>query len=200
MPGTTDTKDDNSVDDSAYVQNTRHLERRLRALETEKQILQAERSRLEKETQTLRTELEKLMIHIGYSNNQKIDIIKKYINDNGVNKTVVISPIKFPFIKPFESDDIEYLHLIDYPIFYRLLQEINPNTLIVLNECLRTQDRNCLHYNCIRHFLNQTSHQLIFNQLPIIDTQEDFMILFDFDTQSRWKRTKFNLELIKKNL
>ena len=60
MPGTTDTKNEGSVDDSAYLQNTRHLERRLRALETEKQILQAERSRLEKETQTLRTELEKL--------------------------------------------------------------------------------------------------------------------------------------------
>ncbi|MHA2265935.1 MAG: proteasome-activating nucleotidase [Candidatus Thorarchaeota archaeon] len=49
------------MDDSSYTENyTRHLERRLRALETEKQILQAERSRLEKETQTLRTELEKL--------------------------------------------------------------------------------------------------------------------------------------------
>ncbi|MHA1942927.1 MAG: hypothetical protein ACW96M_00890, partial [Candidatus Thorarchaeota archaeon] len=61
MPGTTDAKDDGSVDESAYSQSyTRHLERRLRALETEKQILQAERSRLEKETQTLRTELEKL--------------------------------------------------------------------------------------------------------------------------------------------
>lgn len=60
MPGTTDTKNEGSVDDSAYLQNTRHLERRLRAVETEKQILQAERSRLEKETQTLRTELEKL--------------------------------------------------------------------------------------------------------------------------------------------
>lgn len=61
MPGTTDVKDEGSVDDSAYSQSyTRHLERRLRALETEKQILQAERSRLEKETQTLRTELEKL--------------------------------------------------------------------------------------------------------------------------------------------
>ncbi|MFX1578162.1 MAG: hypothetical protein ACFFBJ_00835, partial [Promethearchaeota archaeon] len=61
MPGTTDAKDESSVDDSTYSQSyTRHLERRLRALETEKQILQAERSRLEKETQTLRTELEKL--------------------------------------------------------------------------------------------------------------------------------------------
>ncbi|MBN2229937.1 MAG: proteasome-activating nucleotidase [Candidatus Thorarchaeota archaeon] len=61
LPGTTDAKDEGSVDDSTYSQSyTRHLERRLRALETEKQILQAERSRLEKETQTLRTELEKL--------------------------------------------------------------------------------------------------------------------------------------------
>ncbi len=60
MPGTTDAKKD-GIDDSSYTENyTRHLERRLRALETEKQILQAERSRLEKETQTLRTELEKL--------------------------------------------------------------------------------------------------------------------------------------------
>ena len=61
MPGTTDAKKNGSVDDTTYTQNyTRHLERRLRALETEKQILHAERSRLEKETQTLRTELEKL--------------------------------------------------------------------------------------------------------------------------------------------
>ena len=60
MPGTTDAKKD-GIDDSSLTENyTRHLERRLRALETEKQILQAERSRLEKETQTLRTELEKL--------------------------------------------------------------------------------------------------------------------------------------------
>ncbi len=61
MPGTADAKKDGSIDDSTYSQSyARQLERRLRALETEKQILHAERSRLEKETQTLRTELEKL--------------------------------------------------------------------------------------------------------------------------------------------
>jgi len=61
LPGITDAKKEGSVDDSTYTETyTRHLERRLRALETEKQILHAERSRLEKETQTLRTELEKL--------------------------------------------------------------------------------------------------------------------------------------------
>ncbi len=61
MPGSTDTKKNGEVEDETYSQSyARHLERRLRALETEKQILQAERGRLEKETQTLRTELEKL--------------------------------------------------------------------------------------------------------------------------------------------
>ena len=61
MPGSTDTKKESDVEDSTYSESyTRHLERRLRALETEKQILHAERTRLEKETQTLRTELEKL--------------------------------------------------------------------------------------------------------------------------------------------
>ncbi|MHA1905778.1 MAG: proteasome-activating nucleotidase [Candidatus Thorarchaeota archaeon] len=60
MP-TTDAKKEGSVEDETYSQSyTRHLERRLRALETEKQILQAERGRLEKETTTLRAELEKL--------------------------------------------------------------------------------------------------------------------------------------------
>ena len=57
----TDAKNEGSVEDESYSQSyTRHLERRLRALETEKQILQAERGRLEKETTTLRAELEKL--------------------------------------------------------------------------------------------------------------------------------------------
>ncbi len=61
MPGSTEAKKEETIDDSTYAQTyTRHLERRLRALDTEKQILQAERSRLEKEAQTLRTELEKL--------------------------------------------------------------------------------------------------------------------------------------------
>jgi proteasome regulatory subunit len=61
MPGSTDAKKESGVEDSSYSESyTRHLERRLRALETEKQILHAERTRLEKETQTLRTELEKL--------------------------------------------------------------------------------------------------------------------------------------------
>ena len=87
-----------------------------------------------------------------------------------------------------------------YRTFYRLLQEINEQTLIVVNECLRTQNRYDLTYNCIRNFLNQTHHQLVFQQLPQIDTVEDFMILFDFATRSQWKREPFNADLVRQRV
>jgi hypothetical protein len=45
--------------------------------------------------------------------------------------------------------------------------------------------------------LNQTKHQLVFQQLPLIDSREDFMILFDMDTHSRWKRQPFDAAMIR---
>lgn len=135
------------------------------------------------------------MIYIGLHN--KAQIIEQYVRDNQISHIHLISPIKFPLKLDIETDYIDYEHAIDYPIFYRLIQEVGDTHLIVLNECLRTQNRYDLTYNCIRHFLNQTSHQLIFNQLPLIDSIDDFMILFDFDSKSMWKREKFNLNLIK---
>lgn len=74
-----------------------------------------------------------------------------------------------------------------YVYFYRLLQEINNDVLLVINECLRTKNRYDLTYNCIRNFLNQTKHQIIFQYLPIIESFNDFFTLFDFDTRSKWK-------------
>jgi len=137
------------------------------------------------------------MIYIGIHN--KAQIIEQYVRDNQISHIYLISPMKFPLKLDIETDYIDYEHAIDYPIFYRLIQEVGDTHLIVLNECLRTQNRYDLTYNCIRHFLNQTSHQIIFNQLPLIDGIDDFMILFDFDSKSMWKREKFNLNLIKSN-
>jgi len=137
------------------------------------------------------------MIYIGYDNEQKRIQIEHYRSAHDVHKVVVISADDFPLpIK--ESDQVNYSDAIMYVTFYRLLQEIDDRTLIVINECLRTQNRYDLTYNCIRNFLNQTSHQLIFQQLPQIDTREDFMILFDFDTHSRWRRRPFDPFLIRK--
>ena len=70
--------------------------------------------------------------------------------------------------------------IIQYKFYYRLLQEIGKDTLLVVNECLRMQNRYDLTYNCLRLFLQQTPHALVFQYLPIIDTIADFMVLFDF--------------------
>ena len=135
------------------------------------------------------------MIFIGLDANQKRAEISRYVAANGISKLVVISADEFPL--PVEgADQIKYSDVIMYVTFYRLLQQIDKQTLVVLNECLRTQNRYDLAYNCIRNYLNQTDHQLIFQLLPQIDTHDDFMVLFDWDTKSRWKRRGFDPYLV----
>lgn len=131
------------------------------------------------------------MIYLGSTKSHKNEIINKYCEENDIKKVFILSPQKFYFHCSFQNHEfIEYSDIIKYVYFYRLLQEIDKNVLVVVNECLRTQNRYELTYNCIRNFLNQTSHQIIFQYLPIIDTSDDFFILFDFDTRSKWKREK----------
>lgn len=136
------------------------------------------------------------MIYLGYASTHKAAAIADYQVAHAIQKTVVISHKRFPLTIP-DADQIDYNEVIMYRTYYRLLQEIDANTLVVINECLRTQNRYDLTYNCIRNYLNQTAHVLVFQTLPQIDTPEDFMILFDFATQSRWKRQHFDPELIR---
>ncbi len=136
------------------------------------------------------------MIYIGLADEQKRIEIERYRAEYGVEKAIVISADDFPLPVP-DTHQVKYSDVIMYVTFYPLLQEITTQTLIVLNECLCTQNRYDLSYNCIRNYLNLTDHQLIFQQLPQIDTQDDFMILFDFDTRSRWKRRSFDPYLIR---
>lgn len=138
------------------------------------------------------------MIFIGYDDPEKLIEIERYRAVHDIGKVVVISANEFPLPVP-DSDIITYADVIMYVTFYRLLQEIDSRTLIVINECLRVQNRYDLTYNCIRNYLNQTGHQLIFQQLPQIDERDDFMVLFDFDTRSRWKRQKFDPALVRDN-
>lgn len=137
------------------------------------------------------------MIYLGLHNQDKDRRAAEYCADSAIEKVIILAPAKFALPCSFANHEtIEWAEIIQYKFFYRLLQEINDRTLVVVNECLRTQNRYDLTYNCIRHFLNQTPHQLIFQYLPIIDSIEDFMILFDFDTRSRWKRERFSAELL----
>lgn len=137
-----------------------------------------------------------MAIYLGHAEAEKRRIIAEYQAAHAIRKTVVIAPERFPLTIP-GADQVRYADVIMYVTFYRLLQEIDEHTLIVLHECLRTQNRYDLAYNCIRNYQNQTPHSLVFQALPQIDEAEDFMILFDFATQSRWKRRHFDAELIR---
>jgi len=131
------------------------------------------------------------MIFLGLTPAQKNAEITRYCKAHDIDKVFFLSPEKFRFPVTVEHEYVEWADIIMYRHYYRLIQEIGPNTLVVVNECLRTQNRHELTYNCIRNFMNQTTHQLIFQYLPLIDTFDDFMILFDFDTRSRWKRERW---------
>ena len=77
-------------------------------------------------------------------------------------------------------DRISFDGTIEYRNFYPWLREIDGSSVLVLDEPLRHERRSLLHYNCIRHYVNQAGAVLIFSYLPIISNSEDFMILFDF--------------------
>ncbi len=131
------------------------------------------------------------MIFLGLDDAAKDAEIVRTCAEHGITKVVILSPSKYRRPCSFPAHEhVEWADVITYVFYYRLLQEIGPSTLVVVNECLRTQNRYELAYNCIRLFLAQTPHVLVFQYLPLIDTFDDFAALFDLDTKSRWKREK----------
>jgi len=138
------------------------------------------------------------VIALGYRDSDKREAIRAYCMAHAIRQTIVISANAFP-LELDGAEHVPYSEVIMYRTFYPLLQKIDKDTLVVVNECLRNQNRYDLAYNCIRNYLNQTPHALVFQQLPQIDSQEDFMILFDFATQSRWKRIHFDPDLVAAN-
>ena len=147
------------------------------------------------------------MIHLDDA--AKAAVVAAFCKAHAIRKVYVLSPTRFrPSFAaehmtdpPTQGDGrnglyVDWPDLILYRYYYKLLQEVDGSTLVVVNECLRTQNRNDLTYNCIRNYLNQTPHVLVFQHLPIIDTIEDFMVLFDFATRSRWKREPFRPDLL----
>jgi len=125
------------------------------------------------------------MIRLGYDDAAKDATITAYCAAHAIRKVFVLSPAKFRFSCSTPHEIVEWADIIEYRFYYRLLREIDQSTLIVINECLRTQNRHELAYNCIPLFLQQTGHQVVFQYLPLIESPEDFMILFDFDTRSQ---------------
>lgn len=82
------------------------------------------------------------------------------------------------------EDSIRYIH------FYRWLREIDGAALLVFDEPLRKHDRGDLHLNCMRQYAAQAGETIVFSYFPIIDDPQDFMVLFDLATKSRWRRSR----------
>lgn len=116
------------------------------------------------------------MIYIGECN--KREIIEKYAQEHDIKKIYVIGDDLDMRIST-EKECIEFKYAHYYKYYYRLLQEVNRESLIVLNECLVKRNRYDLSYNCIKKYLLQTEHRLVFNYFPIIKEEHDFMILYD---------------------
>lgn len=144
------------------------------------------------------------MIYLGLTRAERAEEIRRYMGEHGIRKVFVLSPARFSLpgwdremTEPETECDgrpglfVDWPHVIFYRWYYRLLQVIDQDTLLVVNEGLRTQNRHDLSYNCVRQYLQQTRHVLVFSTLPMIDTMDDFMVLVDWVTRSRWKREPF---------
>lgn len=137
------------------------------------------------------------MIWLGYTDDEKREVIAREAAARGVDTIHILAPERFTArLDDLEAsglrvDYVEWLDTYRYKTMYRLLQEIGPRSMLVINECLRSQDRSLLRFNCIRHYTLQTDHTLVFQRAPLIDKIDDFATLFDFVTKSRWKRTPF---------
>jgi len=137
------------------------------------------------------------MICIGLAAPEKQAAVDRYLAaEPGINRVVVFHPEVFPL--PLELPThlsvqyVEYKDIIMYKTFYPLLEVIDPNTLLVFNECMRTQNRSDLTYNCAHHYCNQTPHKLIFEHFPFIDDSQNFMILLDLQNKGRYKGKGFD--------
>jgi len=134
------------------------------------------------------------MIRIGLSAREKQREIDDYLKNNEINKIFCFYFKAFPvkYKSDMEIEYIEYADIEMYKFFYRLLEEIDDRSLIIMDGCTRTQNRNELIYNCAHHYLNQTPHHIIFEFFPIIETSNDFMILLDFDHPNKYKGKSFD--------
>lgn len=136
------------------------------------------------------------MIRIGLEYSEKQNIISEYLNKNDIKKIYCLyfKKFKYEYNVNCDIEYIEYDNTEMYKYFYRLLEEIDENSLIIIDEMMRTKNRSELKYNCTHHYLNQTKHKIIFEYLPIIEDLEDFMILLNFEKKDKYKGKGFDFK------
>ncbi len=139
------------------------------------------------------------MIRMGLNQTNKQKVLDKYMTEHKIRKVFILYFKKFKpvFDIPIDHEYVEYSDIEMYKYFYRLLQEIGNDCLVVVDECMRTRNRSELIYNCAHHYLNQTEHKIIFEYFPFIENMDDFMILLDFLNKGKYKGKGFDWQFIK---
>ncbi|MBU5669470.1 hypothetical protein KQI68_06415 [Peptoniphilus sp. MSJ-1] len=123
------------------------------------------------------------MIRIGLGIRQKEKLIKEYLGKNDIRDVFVLYSEKYHQKLNIgrEYEEIEYNEWEMYRTFYPMIEKVRPDSLIIVNEALRTTNYQDLKVNCATVWINQTPHRIIFNTLPFIDNKEDFRILQKLD-------------------
>lgn len=142
------------------------------------------------------------MIRIGLNNKEKEKIINNYIKNLDLKKILILykeyfkPDFNFNVNKETEIEYLEWDDIIQYPPFYRLLEEVDNNVLIIINELMRKQNRSELTYNCTHHYLNQTQHVITFEYFPFIKNKKDTMMLLDFENKNKYRGKSFEYKFI----
>lgn len=139
------------------------------------------------------------MIRVGLSVREKQIAVTRYAKKYRIRKIFVLywRAFKTIYDAGCEIEYVEWADTIEYPYFYRLLEEIDDKCLIVVDECMRTQNRSELTYNCIHHYLNQTPHKIIYEYFPFIENEDDFLILLDFQNKGKYRGKGFSWGFLK---
>lgn len=116
------------------------------------------------------------MIYLGEVN--KKAVIEDILRNNNI-KRIFIFGNKMELNPGLRVDYITYAQTIEYKFYYPWLNDIKHDSLVIWNDAMRTRNRYDLHYNCIRRYMHQAGHRLIFEYFPIKKEARDFMILWD---------------------
>jgi hypothetical protein len=131
------------------------------------------------------------MIYIGKKDEEKSEIIAKYLAEHKSIIKIVILGDHIDLSTTLPIDEVDWKGCVMYVNYYRLLSTIDLNTLFVWNDILKSKNRYCLEYNCIRKFAQQTKDRLIFNEFPCREKKEEFLTMVDIDSENPFLKLKW---------
>lgn len=119
------------------------------------------------------------MIYVG--DHDRAGVVRRYAEEHGIRKVYVLGDP----LDGLEGCEFAPWRDVDkYRVYNVFRTVITGEDLVVLNEVLRDAERNCLKYNCLRQYVVQTRHRLVFQRLPFVSSKDDAAALFDMTTEN----------------